>query len=551
MSTTVTAIGQALGQPLGQPLGLPDFEPALLFFIFAAAAVHVCQRLVEQAAVVIGAEARRASFARTALCVGSIVWALDTAGLFMYPSVVVGDAQLAPSILALIVMVVSGRWTIPALTNTRSHARVVLAAVGLAGGMLAGNALMLSAFGGITLIMSWQAGIGALVLASVLATALALRHRSARLRKDPTAYIPFSWQEKVLGGLTVVPLHVCLANMFALAPAAPAHGGGLKLMLALVLFGIVGTAYQVRSLRSDARIERSMNLALMLQNSAHSRLGDDGGQRLALIAERLPTLLTPERMALHFQPIMPADDIGGAVRLEALLRVHDPDLQYVDPELFFLACERLGRTSVADRLVIRRALDISAGWRHAASDCQGISVNITPNTPFDDDFVEWLRTQIRETQCPPGWLKLELTEHAMIKNAARLSSVMRELATLGVGVVMDDFGAGYSSLATLGDLPIEGIKCDRSFVSELEHDRRRQALLRHICAMARELNLKVTIEGIEAESDLKIVRRLGAHDVQGYYLARPMPSQNVEGWLAAREAERYVQAPGRVPLRAN
>lgn len=550
-SDAAVSASAATASAIAQPLGLPDFEPAVIFFIVAAAAVHICQRLVEQAAVVIGEEARRTSFARTALCVGSIVWALDAAGLFMYRDLVIDDARLAPSILALVVMVVSARWTIPALTNTRSHMRVVLAAIGLALGMLAGNALLLSAFGGITLVMSWQAGAGAIVLSTMLATGLALRHRSARLRKDPSAYMPFSWNEKVLGGLTVVPLHVCLANMFALAPAAPAHAGGFKLLLALVLFGIVGTAYQVRSLRVDARHERSLNLALMLQNSANARLGEDGGQRLALVAERLPELLSPTRMKLHFQPIMPADDIGGPVRLEALLRIHDPDLQHVDPELFFLACERLGYTSRADRLVIRQALEISAPWRDADFECDGISVNITPNTPFDDDFVAWLKQQLDETQCPPGWLKLELTEHAMIRSADRLAHVFRELAELGVGVMMDDFGAGYSSLAMLGDLPIEGIKCDRRFVSALEHDRRRQALLRHICAMARELNLKVTIEGIEAESDLKIVRRLGTHDVQGYFLARPMPADDVAPWLYARHVERYVHAPARAASRVS
>ncbi|RKP53383.1 EAL domain-containing protein [Pararobbsia silviterrae] len=534
----------------GHPLGLPDLELAVLFFVFACAAVHICQRLVEQAAVVIGTEARRASFARTALCVGSIVWALDAAGLFMYPELDLGEARLAPAILALIVMVVSGRWTIPALTNTRSPLRVVLAGAGLAIGMLAGNALLFSAFGDIALVMSWQAGVGALLLATVLAVVLALRHRSARLRKDPNAYSPFSWQEKVLGGLTVVPLHVCLANMFALAPIAPAHAGGFKLLLALVLFGIVGTAYQVQSLRIDAREDRSMNLALMLQNSANARLGAGGGQRLALIAERLPALLSPARMKLHFQPIFKAGDLDAPVRLEALLRVHDPELQHVDPELFFLACERLGRTTAADRIVIREALELSAPWRAAALECSGISVNITPNTPFDDDFVEWLARQLHETACPAGWLKLELTEHAMIRNADRLAHVMRELAALGVGVLMDDFGAGYSSLSMLGDLPIEGIKCDRTFVTGLEHDRRRQTLLRHICAMARELDLKITIEGIETGSDFKIVRRLGTHDVQGYYLARPMAADAVVRWLAARQAERYLDTSPHPTMRA-
>jgi len=122
----------------------------------------------------------------------------------------------------------------------------------------------------------------------------------------------------------------------------------------------------------------------------------------------------------------------------------------------------------------------------------------------------------------------------MIAASEDLVGVLRGLLDIGVGVVMDDFGAGFSSLGILVDLPLEGIKFDRALITNLVVDPDRQTLLRHLCAMARDLGVSVTVEGIEREEDLVMVRMHGANRVQGYLLARPMPEDAVGAWLSVR-----------------
>lgn len=101
---------------------------------------------------------------------------------------------------------------------------------------------------------------------------------------------------------------------------------------------------------------------------------------------------------------------------------------------------------------------------------------------------------------------------------------------MGVAVLMDDFGAGFSSLGILAELPIAGIKCDRLFVRELPQDRRRQILLRHISALASEFGLSVVVEGVETIEELRTLTALGLHSIQGYLFSRPLPASDVPVW---------------------
>ena len=110
---------------------------------------------------------------------------------------------------------------------------------------------------------------------------------------------------------------------------------------------------------------------------------------------------------------------------------------------------------------------------------------------------------------------------------------INDLRTLGVGVFMDDFGAGYSSLGVLADLPISGIKCDRLFVRQLPQDPRRQSLLRHVVRLARDLQLEVVVEGVETEQELQSVLESGIGNVQGYFFSKAMPPEAVPQWHQA------------------
>ena len=122
--------------------------------------------------------------------------------------------------------------------------------------------------------------------------------------------------------------------------------------------------------------------------------------------------------------------------------------------------------------------------------------------------------------------------YALMAASSGLAEVLRQLQALGVDEVMDDFGTVFSSLGVLVDLPVYGIKCDRSFVRTLEQDGNRQVLLRHLSAMARDLRLHLTVEGVETAAALAIVRSHGADTVQGYVYAKAMAPAQVPRWLA-------------------
>ena len=123
-----------------------------------------------------------------------------------------------------------------------------------------------------------------------------------------------------------------------------------------------------------------------------------------------------------------------------------------------------------------------------------------------------------------------MTEHAVIALGPQMVAAISALSALGVAVLMDDFGAGYSSLGMLAELPIAGIKCDRLFVRQLPQDRRRQKLLRHISALARDLGLSVVVEGVETPEELRAPAAAGLHHIQGYLFSRPIAAPDVPTW---------------------
>jgi len=129
-------------------------------------------------------------------------------------------------------------------------------------------------------------------------------------------------------------------------------------------------------------------------------------------------------------------------------------------------------------------------------------------------------------------MKLEITESALMTEPARVLETMNQLRALGFGFSIDDFGTGYSSLAYLQRLPVEEIKIDRSFVTELSTDAGNAAIVRATIELAGSLGLNVVAEGVEDEATWRSLRRLGCTTAQGYLISRPMPAAEVEGWLS-------------------
>jgi EAL domain-containing protein (putative c-di-GMP-specific phosphodiesterase class I) len=501
-----------------------------LFFLFSSFVVYICQRLVEQAAIAIEPMERRSAFIRTSCSIGFLTWSLDAAGQFMYPEIITRECQLPQAMVALLVMILGGLIAIPEITNTRHRRVIILASLILALTMLVGHVLLFLSFGSFAGEIRWSWMLTSIAITIGIATVLSLRHRSERLRAFHGGFRPLSWWENLLAGATIIPLHCFLAASIPLVPENQGKGHG-EALLVFVLLGVLVALLNLYTSKMETDRRK-------LLERAHARLrvlpdvpGMSEGQQLSLIAERLSVLLTPENLQFHFQPIMPIKAGGSGIRFEALLRINDRQLGQINPEMFILACARVGRQIEADRMIILRALEISRDWLVQVPCCAGISVNVAPDTIYDFGFVTWLEAEMMRYAIPLNWLKLEITEHSMISTTPGFAEQLYDLRTLGVGVMLDDFGTGFSSLGVISNLPLEGLKIDRSLTQRLEENRSSQKLLKHLSAMGKDLGLQVTVEGAETMEQLAIICRCRVDSVQGYIFAKPLAPEMVPAWI--------------------
>lgn len=510
-------------------VGFPPLLQSLLFWIFASLVVHVCQRLIEHTAFSVDPSSRRISASHAALCIGCIVWALDVVGLFMYDELAHHVLELVPALSGLLIMAVSARFTIPTLSTSTSKARILRAGVWLACGMLAahftitwGHVQSFSQVNGLAIALSIATAVG-------IATYTSIRHRSAKLSVLTPHYRAQTWEAKVLCGASILMLHWMLVNTFALNLGDPRdESDGIALLVIVLVFAIAVAVEQLSNMRWDEGRQQLLRRGLSMMRSSANVQNAQRDMQLSLIADHLHGLLRPENLVLHFQPIV--DFHQRSVQFEALLRMTDKTLGPINPETFLLVCELQGKTVEVDRMILRNALDSVKAWQARGLTDITISVNVAPITLLDDRFAHWLREELTQRDLPPRTLKLEMTEHAIIALGSEMVAAIHDLSSMGVAVLMDDFGAGYSSLGMLADLPIAGIKCDRLFVRQLPQDSRRQMLLRHISALAGEFGLSVVVEGVETVEELQTLAAIGLHCIQGYVFSKPIPAANVPDW---------------------
>lgn len=520
-------------------VGFPPLLHSLLFWIFASLVVHVCQRLVEHTAFSIDPSSRRISASHAAVCIGCIVWALDVVGMLMYGELARHALGLAPALAGLVIMALCARLTVPTLSTSTSKGRIVLAGACLSLGMLAAHFTMSEGY------VSSYSRVNGLAIALAVATAIgiaaytSIRHRAAKMKALTRIYIPQLWQDKLLCGAAILVLHWLLVNTFPIQwPDHAERSGGLGLLVIVLLFGMAIATEQLSNMRFDQARQQLLRRGLSLMRTTHHEVRQpEGDIQLSLIADHLPSLLQPDQLALHFQPI--ADVHSGEVQYEALLRVRSDLLGALHPEAFLLVCELQGKTPLVDRLILANAMDCASRWRSQGMANPQFSVNVAPATLLEEGFASWLQAGLARHALPGSALKLELTEHALIASGPGMLESIRRLQAIGVGVLMDDFGAGYSSLGMLADLPIAGIKCDRLFVRQLAHDLRRQSLLRHVGTLAGEFGLSVVVEGVETADELQTVVASGISAIQGYLFCKPMPAAEVPQW-------NHVQWPQRL-----
>ena len=199
------------------------------------------------------------------------------------------------------------------------------------------------------------------------------------------------------------------------------------------------------------------------------------------------------------------------------------------------------------RWVLESACAQAAQWERERPDAApvGISVNLSIRQFMARDLEGTVERALGAAGIDPSSLCLEITESVLMREPEAVSNTLQRVAALGVRFVLDDFGTGYSSLAYLGELPIDGVKIDRSFVQTLNSSERTAAITRAILRMAQALSIEVIAEGVENELQIEALRALGCNRAQGFYFSRPLAPELIPELLAAAESARARPASSR------
>jgi diguanylate cyclase (GGDEF)-like protein len=274
-------------------------------------------------------------------------------------------------------------------------------------------------------------------------------------------------------------------------------------------------------------------------------------QRLTLIGQVRPALESGE-FVMFYQPKVRLLD-GRVAGAEALIRWEHPTLGLVPPDEFIPLVEK---TVLLRPLTHYVAENVLKQWREWAA--MGIripiSINVSPRSLLDADFPDAIAQLLRDTEVPPAFLRIELTEGFLMGDSGRSIAVLDALSNIGVGLSIDDFGTGYSSLSYLKRLPIEEIKIDRSFVMQMHVDANDFMIVRATVDLGRNLGLRVVAEGVEDLATFDRLADFGCDEAQGYYISKPVSAIEFTRWLSVRNLDRESgEAPDsadrRVPKR--
>jgi EAL domain-containing protein (putative c-di-GMP-specific phosphodiesterase class I) len=242
--------------------------------------------------------------------------------------------------------------------------------------------------------------------------------------------------------------------------------------------------------------------------------------------EQLVAALEKDELFLAYQPQMLPDGQTMA-GIEALVRWQHPVRGTIGPADFLYAVEAHGLSDELGSWVLKHACEEALRWPSLI-----LSVNISPTQFQKARFVERLVECVRETGFPLTRLELEVVETAFFEDPGSAEAQLRHLRSFGLGLALDDFGIGYSSLSYLRRMPFTKLKIDKSFIDDVMM-MQSAAIVHAVIALARAIGLKVTAEGVETAEQQQFLRIAGCHYLQGYLFSKPVPPAEIDAMLAA------------------
>lgn len=277
----------------------------------------------------------------------------------------------------------------------------------------------------------------------------------------------------------------------------------------------------------------------------------DTPYRIGLLGDLRRALETSE-VQLHYQPKVAFD--GRVVGLEALLRWERPGQGRVPPDEFIGLAESSGLMPRLTDYVLESAVGQLAIWRAQGLQVQ-VAVNVSPRDVLNPGFAARVAGHLTRHQVPADALQLEITERLLLDDSRLAADTLAELRRYGVGMSLDDFGTGHSSLVRLRSLPVGELKIDRSFVSRMVADDHDAAVVRCSVELAHSLGLTVVAEGVEDDETWEQLHSMGVDAVQGWLVSAALPADQATAWLmvhrtGAPAVELFAKPPALPPVAA-
>ncbi len=289
-------------------------------------------------------------------------------------------------------------------------------------------------------------------------------------------------------------------------------------------------AHELRVLGAiEKPVKRDALEGMLAKISEQGQVSSDG-RDFDVSAEDLRHALDNDALTVNFQPKVSVAD-KSLYGVETLVRWIHPEKGFIPPDFFVHLAEENGMIDDLTEAVCRMALGHAGAWA-----VEGLNIKIAINLSVDNlanlELPEWIVALAIENGVDPGNLILEVTESRIMQDIVKPLEILTRMRLKSIGLSIDDFGTGASSMEQLQRIPFTELKIDRAFVHQAGSNPQIGAMLEASADLAHKLDLSIIAEGVEDEDDWAAVARAGCHYVQGYFIARPMPADEFRAWQA-------------------